>query len=73
LKKVKTLKQIIEQLETKILVRYRFAKGTKERKTNCRHCRFYNEINNSCKILNDTINPIYVCDEFKKTNKDTLK
>lgn len=67
MKRIESLKQIIENFESKILVRYRFDKGAYKDKTNCSHCAHFKD--GYCDFFKDNVNPKYTCDKFKKRDE----
>lgn len=68
---MKSLTTIVENLENKILVNYRFDKNAEKKHRTCRHCIHLNS--NVCKVLNDSVKQNYTCNKFEKKNEQETK
>ena len=64
---MKSLKTIVENLENKILVDYRFDKNAVKKNKTCQHC--VNFKNNICSVLNDNVKQNYICNKFENKNE----
>ena len=60
----KTLKQIVESFEQKLLYKYRFDKSAAKKGKTCGHCEYFK--NGYCEFFDDKVNHKYTCNKFEK-------
>jgi hypothetical protein len=59
-----TLKLIVESIEMKQMLNYRFDRSAVKTQETCMHCKFYKD--RYCSLLDDTVKPNYTCKKFEK-------